>query len=522
MTDEGEAPPGGVAAVEAGAGGGWEELVSSALLGTDRRPVPPAGEPAEEAPVDDPAAVLLERAAPAVVRLRAGRMPGRAAPVEPAPHDAGPFASDAAAARLGRILGGEQAALLPEWLGLAADRGLTVPPHLLPDLLDHGARDTGLRPAVAAVAGARGRWLAALNPAWSYFASVEVTAGEPGEVWEYGAPGQRVAYLSALRGREPARARELLAEVWDKEPADRRKRLLQALEIRLSADDEPFLEELLNDRSSLIRALALTFLSRLPDSALGRRLIPHALRAVRIDGGRSADRRARPIVVVDPPQRLDDGLRRDLNLGRSAGRGTASAEHRREWLHTLITYTPLSAWLGHLGDDPASVMHALVNGAAEQMDVIDALGNAALVQHNADWARGMIPYLLGPLGGNPALRSRGDSLVRILPAEEQRARTAQQLAAAPDTTHVLSAVQDLRVPWGTEVGALVLERLLADRANTGESASLELHSLCRLAAQRLDPALHSRMPPPNAAAADVIHQFGATLRFRLDMHQELS
>ncbi|NUP23679.1 MAG: hypothetical protein HOZ81_48010, partial [Streptomyces sp.] len=51
----------------------WEELVTAALLGTDRR-TPPGCEPGREAPV-----ALLDAAAVETVRRRAGMRPTRAA-----------------------------------------------------------------------------------------------------------------------------------------------------------------------------------------------------------------------------------------------------------------------------------------------------------------------------------------------------------------------------------------------------------------------------------------------------------
>jgi len=75
--------------------------------------------------------------------------------------------SAGAAAVLRRVLD-EQEALLPEWLSLAAARGLRAPPAVLPRLLEAGRRSIALRADLARVAGRRGVWLAAQNTAWSY------------------------------------------------------------------------------------------------------------------------------------------------------------------------------------------------------------------------------------------------------------------------------------------------------------------------------------------------------------------
>jgi len=133
----------------------WEELVSTALVGTERRQLP--GDLASPASplADDPEAVLLDRAALEVARRRAGWTAGKAEPLPPAREEQVPLVGRAAGQRLGRMLGGNHAGLLPEWLGAVAALGLRVPEHLLPELLDRGR-------------GARGGWLARLNPDWTY------------------------------------------------------------------------------------------------------------------------------------------------------------------------------------------------------------------------------------------------------------------------------------------------------------------------------------------------------------------
>ncbi|PZG19241.1 hypothetical protein C1I98_38045, partial [Spongiactinospora gelatinilytica] len=168
-------------------GAEWPEIVSAALVGTDRRP------PYDPADGGDPAVELLERAAVETVRRRAGQRLSRGEPLPPAAAEDRPAVSRAAADRLARILGGEHARLLPEWLAEAARRGLRVPPHLLPELLDHAAKDRSIRPHVAALAGRRGRWLATLHDAWPFLAK-ELTTPPP-------APADRVAPGSATPGR---------------------------------------------------------------------------------------------------------------------------------------------------------------------------------------------------------------------------------------------------------------------------------------------------------------------------------
>src|SRR6266545_2542158 len=221
----------------------WDELVSTALVGTERRPVPAvtvAGVVAAAphattahgglAHAEDPAALLLDRAALLAVQRRAGRVAGRAAPLPLAPAERTPPARPAAARRLVRLLAGDHHEVLPEWLDAAAAHGVRAPADLLPDLLAFGRRDRSLRAAIAAVAGRRGRWLAGLNPEWAYLlAESELGDDQPDpEAWELGTAVQRRDHLARLRDGDPAAARELLAASWSKEtaadPRDLRRR----------------------------------------------------------------------------------------------------------------------------------------------------------------------------------------------------------------------------------------------------------------------------------------------------------
>ncbi|MFC7714897.1 DUF5691 domain-containing protein [Nonomuraea recticatena] len=277
--------------------GRWEELVSAALVGTDRRPYD--GD-------------LLGDAAVEVVRLRAGQSAPEQEPraLTPAPEEEREVVGAAAAARLARILGGEHPRVLPEWLAAAAAAGRRVPPQALPELLDKGARDRSIRAHLGVLAGRRGRWLAGLNPSWAYLLE------EPtGEIWELGSQGDRRAYLGELRGKDPEAARVLLEEAWEKETPDDRARFLPLLDEGLSMADEPFLESALDDRRREVRQVAADLLTRLPDSRLAARMADRAARCLRVEGA---------TLVVEPPAACDRAMERDGIRARPP-RGTGSA-----------------------------------------------------------------------------------------------------------------------------------------------------------------------------------------------------
>src|SRR6266568_978000 len=127
----------------------WREAVKVALVGTGRQTL--------SAPELEP---FLAEAAALAVAERAGVLPAVApAGSAPAPDETLARTATAQTRQLELVLAGDPA-LLPEWLARCAAAGRRVDEQLLPELLDYGRADPELRPALLAVLGARGRWLA--------------------------------------------------------------------------------------------------------------------------------------------------------------------------------------------------------------------------------------------------------------------------------------------------------------------------------------------------------------------------
>ena len=144
----------------------WDAVVAAAVVGTDRRPPPPAVDGFDVwARATDPASALLDRASAAVVARRAGVRP---LPVpmssEAAPVDGRPACPAPCATRLRRLLRGEHDELLPEWFARFAATGWQLPWEQLPQLLQRGRRDAGFDQLVRALAGDRAAWLAETLP----------------------------------------------------------------------------------------------------------------------------------------------------------------------------------------------------------------------------------------------------------------------------------------------------------------------------------------------------------------------
>ena len=144
------------------------ELVTAALLGTDRRPPNFLGEAGEH----EPATLLLDHAARSAVALRAGVVLPRVPPAPVGPLDPLIMAPAAAQSIMGRLMARPVIELINVWLALAATRGVGLEPALWSAVIVLAARRPDLdRALLAQVLGSRGLWFCEQNAQWQRLAS---------------------------------------------------------------------------------------------------------------------------------------------------------------------------------------------------------------------------------------------------------------------------------------------------------------------------------------------------------------
>ncbi|MET9363318.1 DUF5691 domain-containing protein [Streptomyces sp. NPDC006632] len=516
----------------------WDELVTAALLGTDRRPA--TGAPEE----------LLGAAARQTVRRRAGLLPATAAGrPTPAPPDGRPALPDAARRRLALLLadrsapahaGGRRGTapdlgeLLPQWLAIANERGLRPPAALMPALLDAARARTDLRPQALAFAGPYGLWLARFNPEWRFAlrgASGGAALPDPGDtgavqlLWEEGLFAERVTLLAAVRAHDPEAGRVLLAGTWTTERAEDRLMFLDSLRGGLSASDEPFLERALADRSRNVRATAAELLSALPGSALAGRMARRAASCVSLD--RTGDGAA---ISVEAPHECDADMQRDGIAPRPpAGRG-----ERSWWLGQLVECAPLDSWPARLGGRAADAIVALPVADDWGAELHAAWCRAAVRQGNAEWSRALLGAPSAPPGegaGTGSLAERA-KLLSVLPRDE-RADWVARFISAHGLSEAFQLLGGCVVPWAGALGRAVVDAL--EIARDAGSYPWSFSGVMGLAERCLDPSESPRLealtatPPEEEGAspgaggywAEAFQRLVATLSLRAAMRREL-
>lgn len=419
----------------------WSAVSRAALFGTARRtpPDPPADLPLQR--VDGtPETALLDAAAIGGALVRAGSWPlvGAVRDLEPA----GPDELKEPPARATQLLdliitqspAGRQLQkpLLARWLQAAATTGCHAPRRRLPVLLDLATGDEQFQRPVAAIADARGRWMAGLRSDWAWLATAGNDHLEPNQ-WLHLPTLERAVIVRRLRSTDPAAGRELVVRALPTDAAADRATLIECLRVGLGPADEAVLESALDDRSHQVRQVAANLLDRLPGSARATRMAARLQKLITVRG---LINKTLTVRLPDPP---DDAGVRD-GLGRPAMRRS----ERGYWLEQLASGAPLTVWTDATGKDPDRTL-SMINDD----DALAGIRRAVLAQSDATWARSLTRRLDSP------------DLLVLLPDTERDALAAERIQDQTDFGRVTAMINALPTPWGPSFSQAVIDA--ADR-----------------------------------------------------------
>ncbi|MEV1117500.1 DUF5691 domain-containing protein [Actinosynnema sp. NPDC049800] len=404
----------------------WDEAVQAALIGAHRAGTTPTA--------------LLDRVAALGLAAHGAQLPP---PVDTPPLPAAPASDDvrahpAARSVLVQILALDDQVLLTEWCGMAKTARVVADHRELPALLGLGTAHPGLRPAVSAVLGARGRWLAAIRPAWAWAATGAV-AEEIDLEQALDLPGtSRLAALRRARHQDPAGTRAFLAAQFEvQRRATDRQVLISALEANLGPDDEPLLERALDDRAIGVHDEALRLLRTLPASDLAERAAERLHRGLWLTAD-GFDVQTDELWAETSPE--PDEARDLLKDGSEAGvagrlRGAAAS-------------VPPQHWTGRLNTDDKGAAAELARGPWASSLLRGVAQNLKLADDARPWAVAATRSLTGMeqlemLGGLPA---------------ELAARTVVEVSRQWNYDLLDHACSQLPGPWSAQATADLLDR----------------------------------------------------------------
>lgn len=474
----------------------WKEVVKLALVGTGRAEGMSAyAEPEIEEGSGDPIEemlgrlngksrenrerALLSRGAILACCRRAGRLMAQDGRELPAPAEVEELSriSSAAALDLDRMLQGEHADALPDWLVAVAAHGRRVPEEQLADLLALGERRKELRSLIAGVVGQRGRWLATHNPDWQYATQRSLFVGntvgveggslpnaeERERVWQTGDREARLALLEQLRAVEPAKATALVTATWTQDPPEERGLFLDTFAVGLCPDDEPLLERALDDKRKEVRQRGQTLLYQLPGSRLIARMME----------------RARPLLTpqsqthlqVVLPTECGKAMQRD---GIVAKPPSSSVGERAWWLQQIVGGVPLTCWEEWLGRTPAEIVRC--NGVEAWQDILlgawlqalQRFSTAAEMQLlNREWADVLLEEWLQKPHTGVTFDSFRLPWHTLLPQFVLEQRLTQLLRADlralgsnhPMNSQVSQLLSECKQGWGADLTRVVLASL---------------------------------------------------------------
>ncbi|ALG85095.1 DUF5691 domain-containing protein [Gordonia phthalatica] len=433
----------------------WRDaLLSTAVLGTDRRPppTPPTAVGTGGHRADEPPVEMLDQAALAAALTRAGRTSTVAEPAAAAPAETSPYAPPRAVELLGVLLDAPPVArevwpdLLERWLDTAGDRGVLVPPPMLPAVIAAGGRSPRLQPALRRSWGRRGDWLAEVTESAGK-RPAHLDAESLTRDWTDLAPSVAVDALVELRSRDPAGARTIALAQWSGLPAALKERVVTGFQVGLSLADEAFLEDALDQRSVRVRDAARTVLRHLPGSAFGRRMADRLRPLVTVQRGRVL--RSHVTITLLAPTALDDAAHRD------GLPGTGSATDRSASLQAIVASAPLHTWT----DLSGLTADQVVAGLRDDTAAITALIRAATQQSDGRWAHALL-----------AVRDHR-SLVPVLPPAERERHLLRLLPVCNDV-----AFQELLAvaghPWSVAVAHTILARVTRPAAPKDTASTL--------------------------------------------------
>ncbi len=371
----------------------WNNIIQTAMLGTNRKDVGEDEFPAEMVDVIqlinanqkiDAEEKFLQKIAIAFNYRQCGVAPDHQpdAGLSLAPAEEKDYCNANAVQALKEILFEDSIGLLKIWLQLCVRKKQIIIPGLIPTLLDKSLQHKHIKSLVQQCIGKRGAWVSQFNKDWNF--AKEANAEE---LWQTGTPAERKNVLQQLRSSDAAQAREWLQATWAVENANMKTDLLGAFSINLSNDDVHWLETLLNEKSQKVKDQALQLLKQIPASAIVQKYQQFLTQAVTV-------KKERALLGLSSKTLLDFKLPDavDENIFKS---GIEKLSNRKEFnddefmIFQVMQFVPPVFWEKHFLITPAEIIQ-LFQKEDTTKKFIPAIVIATVQFRDVNWANALM------------------------------------------------------------------------------------------------------------------------------------
>lgn len=504
----------------------WQDLVKTAVIGTQRQKLKivsqdnQLGDVLSGLDTNDKEGCLLSAAGTIYLYKKAGQstaMDGKKS-LNTCDLDDLPYCSEISGQHLGMMLSGGDSRVLPEWLKLLAETKKVVSPKHLPEVLALGKRNNHLRKDILPILGKRGIWLAALNPDWNY-----VSGENTDKIWKNGSLEAKKNLLKELRQSEPKKGREQLQNIWSKERAQERSILLEALEVSINVDDEPFLEDALDDRSKLVRDVAARLLAQIPESKLVKRMIE----------------RVRPLLNLDS-KGIEVALPKKCTLemtqdGIDESKYIPSLGEKASLLLQMLACVPPSIWSNDWKKKPIELIKILEGSKWEKL-FLEAWTTATVRSKDIVWAEALLKSSVRLYKNLNHIDNSIVNFLKILPCFQVEALILEVLQQSSNTPPFNSAspaypllIHTAHI-WNEEISREVISRIKNCIENNNQVNNWQFGSALGRFSIKISPSIYDEAAEIfkfeeseniHESVIEAIDKFLVQLKFRFEMKQAL-
>ena len=235
-----------------------------------------------------------------------------------------------------------------------------------------------LRKLISEVNGKRGEWLSRFNPAWQF-----PTTTDQYEIWQNGTGEERKNMIKELRSADPKKARELLAESWDKENGNTKTEFLKLFDGNTNTDDREWLESLLAEKSTKLRDEVLNLLKQLPGSSVTEGYWQIVQKAVTLKKGKALlGMMNKTSLIIEPPAHVDEAQYKTGIEKLSNNKQFSDEEYV---IFQMMHFIPPDYWETHFGERPESIFLYFEKDKSG-LKYLPALTSAIVRFKNRQWA----------------------------------------------------------------------------------------------------------------------------------------